>query len=259
MNFGAAKSYALVTPQHPNTSNVSSSVATHSPHCTNAEDNSALMSPLTPTMSPEQKRIFITKFVEGKVVLKRLISNFWPGPFVIFVPASSLLPSEILMKVTATSYGGKTYVGLCCPSHPLARRLLKTSKLPFVTFSVANDSISSCKDSSCSSAVEIQTALQSCSTNTAKLVVPCIDGEDKQEVFAVPTCELGSPSTAVLIQEETRQIHVLRNANNVITPNDVKDALLRKRSVNIDSEQRNKILKAVLMKWNVVSYDDYVE
>jgi hypothetical protein len=257
INFGAAKLYSLVTPRQPNSMSVSSSTATQTLCPTNAVDKSALKSPSISTMMAEEKQIFIAKFVEGKVVLNRLISNFWPGPFVIFVPASSMLPSEILIKITATSYGGKTYVGLGCPSHPLARRLLKTSKRPLVTFSVASNSASS-YDDACSSAVGIQTALQSCSSNTANLVIPCINGEDRQEVFAVPTCELGTLSTAVLIQEETRQIHILRNANK-ITPNDIKNALLRKCYENPETEQRNKMLRAVLMKWNVVSYGDYME
>ena len=59
---------------------------------------------------------------EVKEVFDLLAQRFWPGPLTMIVKASSLIPS----KVTA----GTGFVGIRCPAHPLAKRLLEVSQLP---------------------------------------------------------------------------------------------------------------------------------
>jgi len=240
IHFNPPKSYALVKPQP------ASPTPSSSPTRTNVDPSSPLL----------QQQMLITRFSEGKIVLNRLVSNFWPGPFVIFVPtkddATTRLPSEILIKVESSG-SFKSFVGLRCPSHPLARRLIKATKNPIVTFSALTSADTT---SVCSSAAEVQTALQR-ATTSRKLIVPCINGEDKREVFAVPTCELGIPSTVVLIEEGKRQIHILRNeAANKITPTDIQQALLRNCNADIkEQDQRYQTLRAVLMKWKVIQHE----
>lgn len=55
-------------------------------------------------------------------VFKSLTSKFWPGPLTLIVQASNLIPSA----VTANT----GYVGVRCPAHPIARRLLDKCNLP---------------------------------------------------------------------------------------------------------------------------------
>ena len=234
----------------------------------NTEDNTSRSSTPSDLMYQPDTH-FLTKFSEGEAVLERLVSAFWPGPVVIFAPArlkaasdgSPTLPLDVLVKVKAASDTvEKCYVGLRCPSHPLAQRFLREAKTPVVSFStISNTRV-------CSSAFDVQTALQSCARpphiigrGCRKLTVLCINGEDKREIFAVPTCELGCPSTIVLVEEETRHLHVLRNGAK-ITAYDIKNALRKsvvKINVNTRGEaekRRNQIVRAVLMKWKVVQH-----
>jgi L-threonylcarbamoyladenylate synthase len=48
---------------------------------------------------------------------KKLADRFWPGPLTIIVPKSARVPSIVT--------GGQDSVGLRCPSHPVARELLR--------------------------------------------------------------------------------------------------------------------------------------
>lgn len=53
---------------------------------------------------------------------KKLAKEFWPGPLTIILPKSEKIP----LCVT----GGLSTVAVRCPSHPVARKLIKTSGLP---------------------------------------------------------------------------------------------------------------------------------
>ena len=58
---------------------------------------------------------------------QRLVAAFWPGPLTIIVPRRA--------DIGAAAAGGQATIGLRCPSHPVARSLLRsrcanTPKLP---------------------------------------------------------------------------------------------------------------------------------
>ncbi len=53
---------------------------------------------------------------------KKLAESFWPGPLTIILPKSDKVP----LCVT----GGLDTVAVRCPSHPIARMLIKTASLP---------------------------------------------------------------------------------------------------------------------------------
>eukprot|EP00301_Raphidiophrys_heterophryoidea_P000644 c10324_g1_i2.p1 GENE.c10324_g1_i2~~c10324_g1_i2.p1 ORF type:complete len:449 (+),score=73.00 c10324_g1_i2:171-1349(+) len=57
-----------------------------------------------------------------QAIFFRLARRFWPGPLTVILPASNLIPN----CVTANS----GYVGVRCPNHPVALKLLASSKLP---------------------------------------------------------------------------------------------------------------------------------
>jgi len=74
-------------------------------------------------------------FSESREVYRRLADAFWPGPLVIYVrSAEPALPEKLLLHAKSTtvtpSQGqeeknqGSQYIGLRCPSHPLARKIL---------------------------------------------------------------------------------------------------------------------------------------
>ena len=51
-----------------------------------------------------------------------LARAFWPGPLTLVVPSRGVVPREFL--------GGLDTVGIRCPSHPVARRLIEISGVP---------------------------------------------------------------------------------------------------------------------------------
>ena len=53
--------------------------------------------------------------------------------------------------------------------------------------------------------------------------IAVINGEDKRELFAVPTCEIGIESTVVKINDETREVIVLRRG--AITQKELEEAI----------------------------------
>lgn len=64
----------------------------------------------------------VTLGSEGLALLRRLADAFWPGPLTLVAPANPSLPTE----VTA----GSGFVGVRCPNHSLALRLLSEARVP---------------------------------------------------------------------------------------------------------------------------------
>ena len=55
-------------------------------------------------------------------LISRLTQAFWPGPMTLVLPASTIIPPAIT--------AGTGWVGIRCPNHPLALRLLLEAGVP---------------------------------------------------------------------------------------------------------------------------------
>ncbi len=59
---------------------------------------------------------------EWKESFQVLTRAFWPGPLTLIVPASPIVPKIVI--------GGGETVGIRCPAHPIALKIIELSKLP---------------------------------------------------------------------------------------------------------------------------------
>ncbi|GMI42622.1 hypothetical protein TrCOL_g4588 [Triparma columacea] len=140
---------------------------------------------------------------EGRAVFERLTEVFWPGALTIVAKAKKHIP----LKVSA----GTGFVGVRCPSHPLAQRILAACGVP-----VAAPSANRFGHVSPTKAAHVMNDL-------GMSDIAVMNGEDKRELFAVPTCEIGIESTVVKINDETREVIVLRRG--AITQRELEEVM----------------------------------
>jgi len=141
---------------------------------------------------------------EGRAMFDRLTGVFWPGALTIVAKAKPHIP----LKVSANT----GYVGLRCPSHPLAIRVLESAGVP-----VAAPSANRFGHVSPTRASHVMSDLGSSD-------IAIMNGEDKREIFAVPPCQFGIESTVVKISESDRELIVLRRG--AITQSQLEAAVL---------------------------------
>lgn len=174
-------------------------------------------------------------------------------------------------------------IGMRCPSHPLACRILAEvygekdekkihpkarRRIPGAVVGF-NASIPitaplpySCKDV-CSSLLFVQNhhKLTSTDPGVQKPTVHVMNGEDRREMFFVPTCQYGqSSSLSLVIDAPNRTIHLLRdksylnskknNADFDLKAEDIVRAL-RHRSEDEPGCVKSKAITGVMQKWKV--------
>eukprot|EP00768_Dysnectes_brevis_P004948 gnl/Dysnectes_brevis/3582_a4556_786.p1 GENE.gnl/Dysnectes_brevis/3582_a4556_786~~gnl/Dysnectes_brevis/3582_a4556_786.p1 ORF type:complete len:375 (-),score=105.75 gnl/Dysnectes_brevis/3582_a4556_786:50-1174(-) len=123
-----------------------------------------------------------------------LTDEFWPGPLTLVLPADPRVPK-------AVTAGGDT-VGVRCPAHPVARRLITQSKLP-----LAAPSANKFGHVSPTQPSHVQADFQ---------------GEDLA-VLDGDTCRVGIESTVALVRPDG--VTVLRRGG--VSPSDIREALMR--------------------------------
>jgi len=177
---------------------------------------------------------------EGSQVFELLSRQFWPGALTIIGRGAEDLP-PMLMANTG-------FVGVRCPSHPLAQALLNAAGCP-----VAAPSANRFGHVSPTMAKHVLADL-------GDRGVKVLNGEDKREAFMVKPCEFGIESTVVKIEEETKKVIVLRRG--AISVQQLKKCLRGEitRSVpssplkfgtSADENNRIKIDEAALKKWEL--------
>jgi len=195
------------------------------------------------------------------------------------------LPNSILIKINTSCNKGNSeksssdehlYIGLRCPSHPLSQRLLTETGVPLVAFTAKiqcgdNENPDNGRGSSDTTSTDISSSSTATtdpffptkashiknsepngsSTTDNTIIFHCIDGEDKREMFAAPTCELSMPSTIVCIDESNRTINVVRNGA-VINAQDIENSLKTRFHGGKKNHTKSQILMGLLSKWKVV-------
>jgi len=181
------------------------------------------------------------------------------------VPDSILHSNEDLMlPVTGDERGQKCYVGMRCPSHPIARKILLqsygqsegklTSRLKGAIIGI--DSSKTCRD--------VCENLHS--TKMANTRVHVVNGEDCREQFSVPPCQFGDlPSVSLVIDTPSRTVYLLRDKSQHekdqkpatpsyfdVTMHQVSNALCQ----SIDCKNvKNRVIAAVMSKWKVAEIE----
>lgn len=123
---------------------------------------------------------------ETMKILRKLGLTFWPGPLTLIVKAHTCIPSA----VTA----GTGFVGLRCPAHPIAIKLLQHCKCP-----VAAPSANRFGHVSPTRAIHVLEDL-------GDHGVYVLNGDDDRSL----TCHYGIESTVVKIDSITRSLSILR-------------------------------------------------
>lgn len=194
------------------------------------------------------------------------------------LPPSALTTKEDLFDTDDVE--DKTYfIGMRCPSHPLARRILSevyrdqdgtVSESPskprrrlgaVLGFNACINGSSpfSCRDV-CSNLLSVQDNYALSSTNVEKPTVHVMNGEDKREMFVVPASQYGQSSLiSLVIDAPNRSVFMLRNSSHVkdqvnedfeLQVEDIKRALCH-QSVDDPGSVKSKAIAAVMNKWNV--------
>mmetsp|Transcript_18979 Transcript_18979/g.28141 ORF Transcript_18979/g.28141 Transcript_18979/m.28141 type:complete len:363 (+) Transcript_18979:41-1129(+) len=186
-------------------------------------------------------------FSELQEIVSRLGRKFWPGPLIMHVKTDrGFLPTR--------HAEGDSYISISNPSHPLTNRMLTgASSLGRIlaTFPSLR------KNDYMTNASEV------CSYYSSKLpsentTIHVLNGEDKRELFSVPTCQCKPLSGSLWIDDTSRTIFIRGSKANEDT--DIFNVNCVKRAVRCLSpsptederlKNRNRVITAVLCKWKV--------
>jgi L-threonylcarbamoyladenylate synthase len=144
-------------------------------------------------ISPEEKEVYDT-----------LANAFWPGPLTMIVKASELIPP------TVTANTG--FVGIRCPKHPLANKLLVAAGVP-----VAAPSANRFGHVSPTRAHHVLDDL-------AARGVRVLNGESAL-VSSDSSCEFGIESTVLKVDGKSNQLLIYRQG--AVTEDELEDALTK--------------------------------
>lgn len=196
-------------------------------------------------------------FHEGEEVLKRLSRQLWPGPTTIClrVPDDTIkLPTEIVV-----SFRGERYLRLMNPSHPLAVRLLKEMGDSRIVVGVP---------ACLKNGHFITSAIDACrhflSQPPSEKIIHVLNGEDRRELFSVPTCQYKEPyCSSLLVDDRERIVHICgrKDLEGSFSENSLTKVLFansRESSPSFSPEKtqsksnRNRVVTAVMRQWRVV-------
>lgn len=178
-------------------------------------------------------------FNESRVIFQRLADQFWPGPVLLYLSPQSFAPDSLLQK----SYTNKKYVGFRCPSHPLTVKIIKQvhqeAREPVVLVG--------------SPVQRLESKLLKANDVNAKYsgilapqnsVIQILQGEEKKEIFAVPTCQFQDEWLECWVVAEKRTI-VLKGKSKRGVTGPIKQMLR-------NSSSKNRVKLSVLKHWKVV-------
>lgn len=180
-------------------------------------------------------------FSESMQVLKRLAGRLWPGPVILHIAVDPVSPPS---SPTSTSRPPVTtpsqYIALRCPCHPLSVKLCQEYYRD-----EAEDQVLIGLPIIGSDSTYITAAADICAGPAAVL-----NGEERLEIFAVPTCEYAQPpSTRLWIDERRRLIRLERSSTEAKTGKESLTALLHALSSKASVKER--VVAAVLQKWTI--------
>mmetsp|Transcript_14386 Transcript_14386/g.33235 ORF Transcript_14386/g.33235 Transcript_14386/m.33235 type:complete len:274 (+) Transcript_14386:235-1056(+) len=198
-------------------------------------------------------------FHEGQEVLRRLATKFWPGPVAICLrvsdDAAASLPKEILV---ADSRSDGRYLRLAHASHPLADRLLReTDSQRIVVGAPARRTTTTMPDDvvymTKASDVCTHFLSQPCREKQEKVYV--LNGEDRCELFTVPTCQYKKPcATSLWIHDADRTVYMRGEKDDQYptTDRELLKAISSRPRGEGDNRHRDRVIAVVLRRWKIV-------
>jgi Telomere recombination len=219
-------------------------------------------------------------FCEKKEVIHRLSQKFWPGPITLYL---RITDDTLPYLPTHSCKEGKRYLGLSNPSHPLMNRFLKdTTSLSSGSERIVVGVPTSHRNQDDS--LHYLTKADDVCYHYCSMLCPAssstsvhvLDGEDKRELFAVPTCQYGMPSpTSLWIDDSIRTIYLRGTKDGPedtifssslpslvsitqaleLIQNDIPTTSSdpqNSQSLDERRKHRNRVVAAVLRKWKVI-------
>jgi len=181
-------------------------------------------------------------FNESRLLFQKLADQFWPGPVHIYLPPQSIAPDGLLRTV----FLRRRYIGFRCPSHPLAVKVLKQvnqrSKdgLVLVGSPILDDGIGTL------TAKDVASKLFKSPDLHAESKVEILHGEERREIFSVPTCEFQDAWLELWLVPDKRTV-VLRGKSQ-------RDVLPQLKEVLRNTNEKNRIISSVLQHWTVADH-----
>jgi hypothetical protein len=211
-------------------------------------------------------------FNETQQLVRLLASKVWPGPVLIYVAIEQHLPGLTVKR------HGKDYLALRSLCHPLMVKVYQE----YLSSLQSQESESTPDDSMGSPAGDhlLSPNRRSPSLNPDSLLIglalkqnaasyvtkatqvgpdlPVLNGEESQDIFAVPPCEYLKPCPDSLWLDASRRLLILsRNSDTSPAPHltcqQLLQALQNQKSSKAD---KDRVIVAVLNKWKVVEEHD---
>lgn len=207
-------------------------------------------------------------FHEGRLIFQRLADKFWPGPVLIYLATQSSVPTPLLQKQESLS--SNNYIGFRCPSHPLTVKVVRQIRirhhhqlaekpLVMVGSCIAKQEepdeifgqplLYEAKDVAQQFA-QMPTTTTACADEMeqpqqqpSQSSIQILHGEEKREIFSVPTCQFQDEWLECWIVQETRTV-VLKGKSQRMLPE--LQHLLRA------APTKNRVIQSVLCRWKVV-------
>jgi hypothetical protein len=192
------------------------------------------------------KKAFATKqnpevcsaFNESRVLFQRLADQFWPGPVHLYLPPQSFAPDGLMQR----SFRDKRYIGFRCPSHPLTVKVLKQIHQEANEPVVLVGSPIHYKDSKVLKATDVSEKYSQTPTcSDAQLQI--LQGEERREIFSVPTCQFQEEWLECWIVPDKRTI-VLKGKSS-------RDVLPQLKQMLRSTTAKNRVIQSVLQHWKV--------
>jgi len=191
------------------------------------------------------KKIFATHqrpdvcsaFNESLTIFQRLVDQFWPGPVQIYVRPQSFAPSCLLRKEFQ-----RDFVGFRCASHPLAIKVLTdvyraNESCALVACPVRHDA----EQKPILSADQVaKKFIKRPLKSTSYLQI--LHGEEKKEIFSVPTCQF---------KDEWLEFWILPEKRVIVIRGKSKQEVLPKLHKLLTHPTKSRILRSLLMHWKI--------
>lgn len=183
-------------------------------------------------------------FNESRLLFQKLADQFWPGPVHIYLPPQSFAPDGLIQM----NFSKRSFIGFRCPSHPLAVKVLKqvyqqaggTNAVLFGAPIVrGGETVLSAKDVA-SKLLQNPTMLHSDS------VIEILHGEERREIFTVPTCQFKDEWLECWLVPDKRTI-ILRGKSK-------RDVIPQLREVLRGTTNKNRVICSVLQYWKVADH-----
>jgi hypothetical protein len=198
-----------------------------------------------------------SSFHEGRLIFQRLADQLWPGPVILYSQLHSGAPDALVQRATTSSNTGPVttqFVGFRCPSHPLSVKVVRQIHTPrsepmvMVGLPLSRRKTST-EEVLLFKATDVayqfaQMALPSFPTEyQPKASIHILQGEDKREIFSVPTCEFQDHWLECWIVQESRTV-ILKGTSQRKLPQ--LEHLLR------TAPTKNRVVQSVMGQWKVV-------